>query len=620
MKYRVNRVGIATILLCLVALFGAAGRSAAAKPWVDLYYPGWQESANNPGVNDIDLRACTHLIYFGFAPTVDGGVDDSGLVGAAKKVSAAAHAAGKKALVCLGGESTRDAFVGALQASVMPTFVKNLTHWVIANNYDGIDVDMEPMQASDIPSYIAFIRALHDSLKKADPNLMLTAVPGADTDPRFFAPVIDDLDQVNVQTYEMSGPWGGFLTWHNGPIHTAGNTFPGGFPAPSTDISIANFEKAGIPAAKLGIGVDCWGKDWHGATKPMAGIDGVNVTDVSFRDIITKTYSPSAYHYDSAAGAAWLGLPHDFISYDDPRMVRDKMAYVRKTGLGGIILWDIGGEYFPNQNPSQPLSDSVYAALNPTTAAPTSPTAVTATGGYKQVALTWNGAAGSFSYNVYRGSASGQEDRAPIAASVAVATYTDTSVTNGITYFYTVVAVNDNGTSASSKEASAVPATPVEAAYGGKPRPIPGFIAFADYDTGGEGFAYHDSDPFNDGGQYRNDGVDIEKSTDTVGDGYDVAYTVTGEWMKYTVDVAVAERYNVTFRVAADGDGGAFHLAGADGKALTKVIKSPNTHGWQKWEAVTTKVTLRAGKQIIELYEDAGGMNLNGMEFTAAGG
>ncbi|HWT43883.1 MAG TPA: cellulase family glycosylhydrolase, partial [Sphingopyxis sp.] len=84
-------------------------------------------------------------------------------------------------------------------------------------------------------------------------------------------------------------------------------------------------------------------------------------------------------------------------------------------------------------------------------------------------------------------------------------------------------------------------------------------IAAADYDLGAPGVAYHDSvdanyhvatggerTPWNNGTTYRNDGVDIARAAD--GTPY-VSDFVTGEYMRYSADVAKAGRWTVTARV-----------------------------------------------------------------------
>ncbi len=89
---------------------------------------------------------------------------------------------------------------------------------------------------------------------------------------------------------------------------------------------------------------------------------------------------------------------------------------------------------------------------------PATPGGLTATPGDQQVALTWTASSGATSYNLSRATTSG----GPYTkiASPTATNYTDTSVTNGTTYYYVVAATNANGTSANSGEVSAKPSAP----------------------------------------------------------------------------------------------------------------------------------------------------------------
>ncbi len=49
--------------------------------------------------------------------------------------------------------------------------------------------------------------------------------------------------------------------------------------------------------------------------------------------------------------------------------------------------------------------------------------------------------------------------------------------------------------------------------------------------------AYFDTSGGNAGGQFRSTDVDIEASS---GGGYNIGWTVAGEWLNYTVNVATA--------------------------------------------------------------------------------
>jgi chitinase len=32
------------------------------------------------------------------------------------------------------------------------------------------------------------------------------------------------------------------------------------------------------------------------------------------------------------------------VSYDDPQSIREKVRYVRERGLGGVFIWELGGD------------------------------------------------------------------------------------------------------------------------------------------------------------------------------------------------------------------------------------------------------------------------------------
>lgn len=122
------------------------------------------------------------------------------------------------------------------------------------------------------------------------------------------------------------------------------------------------------------------------------------------------------------------------------------------------------------------------------------------------------------------------------------------------------------------------------AAYRGTPyneaAVIPGRVECENYDRGGEGVAYHDTDAANHGSgelnpvngnplnEYRlHEGVDISY---TKGGGIDdnpfsryapplgalyVGWTEPGEWLNYTVEVKQAGRYTIALPYTANGDG-----------------------------------------------------------------
>nr|WP_249866419.1 S-layer homology domain-containing protein [Paenibacillus konkukensis] len=106
---------------------------------------------------------------------------------------------------------------------------------------------------------------------------------------------------------------------------------------------------------------------------------------------------------------------------------------------------------------------SVEASATPTAPAqaPEAPTGLTAAAGNGQVALAWTAVNGAAGYNIKRSTVSGS-GYTQVGTS-ETASYTDSGLTNGTTYYYAVEAVNSAGTSPVSVEASATPTAPAQA-------------------------------------------------------------------------------------------------------------------------------------------------------------
>src|SRR5579863_4421343 len=111
-----------------------------------------------------------------------------------------------------------------------------------------------------------------------------------------------------------------------------------------------------------------------------------------------------------------------------------------------------------------------------------------------------------------------------------------------------------------------------EGPFGGTPAAVPGTVQAANYDTGGQGTAYNVTSVNGNGTAYRPDGVDLENCTDTgsPGCGYDLGWTATGQWFKYTVNAATAKTYTVTIRLSSpSGATDGLHIANASGTNLS---------------------------------------------------
>src|SRR5260370_25845228 len=129
--------------------------------------------------------------------------------------------------------------------------------------YDGVDIDWEPMDAADALQYTNLVNGLRAKLDAFPQHHLLTAAVASQ--PALFASLQHQFDQINLMTYDLSGPWSGWVTWFNAPLYDGGYHFAStGALGPSADGMVTNFMAAGVAAGELGIGVDFYGRVWGG--------------------------------------------------------------------------------------------------------------------------------------------------------------------------------------------------------------------------------------------------------------------------------------------------------------------------------------------------------------------
>jgi len=109
---------------------------------------------------------------------------------------------------------------------------------------------------------------------------------------------------------------------------------------------------------------------------------------------------------------------------------------------------------------SSESAKSSEASATPLAALPAAPAGLSAAGGNYQVSLSWTAVTGATGYNLYWGTAPGGEGTYPYRTGLTGTSATDTGVSNGQTYYYTLTAVNASGEGAFSGEAATTPLAP----------------------------------------------------------------------------------------------------------------------------------------------------------------
>jgi chitinase len=362
MRYIKKRVVGPFVIAALVASCGASnptdtgssGDPSSPPPstgrWVSGYWVGYQRSQYPE--NQIDMSLLTHIIVGAMNPTSSGGVTTDFFIDAtngplvAKTISARAHAAGRKAILMLGGSGQLGNYQGATSAANINKFVTNLVTTMDNLGYDGIDVDWEPVNDADKPAALSLLQKLRAARPTMIITMPITWVGYNQAADPWYAQVAAIVDQMNIMSYEMAGAWSGWVSWHSAALYGQGADHPS-----SISGNITQYTKLGIPASRIGIGLGFYGDCWRGPTAPLQAVgSGVVSGDntMTYANIMASYYTAAAYHWDANARMGYLSFATQtgpqgctFVSYEDEASIAEKGAYVKSAGVGGAIIWTI---------------------------------------------------------------------------------------------------------------------------------------------------------------------------------------------------------------------------------------------------------------------------------------
>jgi len=347
------------------------------EPWLLTYYVGYQNDYLKP--KDIDYTLMTHIVVGGVGVNADGTLNehwhltDGDGREMALDVGKRADKKGVKKLIWLGGPNEQDKFYSATLDVNRKTFVKNIVELLGELDYDGVDIDWEPIRAQDKAGVLALVK----DLRKADPDIIIT-VPvnwvesNVQRDLTLYAELSKYVDKMFIMSYSMSGAWSGWESWHGAALEGESATTPS-----SIESSVNAYLEDGVPEEKLGVGIGTYATCWeYPVTKPgqtlPAGFTSKDIHVMSMRTMMEDYYNRRKVKWDSDAQASYLSFTKPqgdfqcgFISYETERSVEEKVAYVKDEGLGGVLVWNIGTGYYPENTRSKrhELLKSIWKAL-----------------------------------------------------------------------------------------------------------------------------------------------------------------------------------------------------------------------------------------------------------------
>jgi chitinase len=281
-------------------------------------------------------------------------------------------------LVSVGGWEWSGGFSDvALTTKSRAIFIASVMDYLDRHKLDGLDIDWEyPGQAGstnhfrpeDKQNFTLLLKELRERFdreqKTIHRRLFLTIAAGASSsylEHTEMRKVQKYVDTVNLMAYDYYEPGVDATTGNHAPLFT-NRADP---KRVSANESIRLFEAAGVPAAKLVLGVPFYGHVWdevsdvnHGLFQPGRA---AAQTYLQYGDLAATMLDKSfERHWDSAACVPYLYSPErkTFISYEDAESLTQKSRYVLEHKLGGMMFWDYAGD------PSGVLLDAIRAGLS----------------------------------------------------------------------------------------------------------------------------------------------------------------------------------------------------------------------------------------------------------------
>lgn len=355
------------------------------------YFTSWSAYERGVNVSDIEPSLITH-INFAFAnlqndgkiivgdswidvekpfegDTWEGNNDSRGHFNQLRKLkSKYPHI---KILISVGGWTWSGNF-SSVSASEekRKVFADSAAEFVSKYGFDGVDIDWEfPVEGGnniehrkeDKQNYTKLLqqtrKALDEQGKKDNKTYLLTIAGGPNVS---FAQntelkeMMKYLDFINIMTYDYHGAWEN-TTGHNSPLYE-GDKKDG----LSVSKTIEAYLKAGVKAEDINLGLAFYGRGWTNVSNQNNGLNQSG-TPASSKGYGQGTWEASAFDYwdlqqnyinkngykryfDSKSKVPYLFNGSVFISYDDEDSIKEKLDYVSKNNIGGIMFWEFSGD------------------------------------------------------------------------------------------------------------------------------------------------------------------------------------------------------------------------------------------------------------------------------------
>ena len=158
-----------------------------------------------------------------------------------------------------------------------------------------------------------------------------------------FESLIDSIETFNLMTYDFaSSEWGPCLSRHQTCLWADSGL--------SVDLAVQYCISRGVPPRKIVIGGALYSRGFantNGLGLPSHGVVSDKSWDLGVCDYKSLPRPGAVEYWDDQCKATFSFDPQRQIlnSYDSVASVIEKANYIRRNGLGGIILWEASGDY-----------------------------------------------------------------------------------------------------------------------------------------------------------------------------------------------------------------------------------------------------------------------------------
>jgi chitinase len=270
-----------------------------------------------------------------------------------------------KVVVSFGGWGQSEGFPSAVQPEHLQEFVRGCVETFIQGKFapgveapgifDGIDIDWEypveggvtPGRPEDTANFTAMAVEFRRQLDAVRPGLLLTAALPAPAElyKNFeLRKIAASMDFLSIMAYDLHWDSEPMTFLHSPLFHDPADPSRQPFDTRNGDFAVRGFLAAGVPAAKIILGVPFYGKGWTGVRDIKHGLyqgaTGPAQADGSYRRLSQLAGRTDRKYYKKAVTCSvWNN--GNFWSYDCPEAMRKKMSYIRKRHLGGVMFWEL---------------------------------------------------------------------------------------------------------------------------------------------------------------------------------------------------------------------------------------------------------------------------------------